>query len=46
MIVIQGTLSEIEAITDENTDLKTGTQVEVVKVEGNSKLLVKKIQNE
>ena len=46
MIVIQGTLSEVEAITDEYTDIKTGTQVEVVKVEGNSKLLVKKIQNE
>lgn len=42
MIVIQGTLSEIEAVTDEDEPLKTGTQVIAVEVIGQSKLLVKK----
>ncbi|GAB6108436.1 NfeD family protein [Fusibacter bizertensis] len=42
MIVIQGTLSEIEAITDEDESLKTGTQIVVVEVVDQSRLLVKK----
>lgn len=42
MVVIQGTLCEVEAITDEPDIIKTGSQVIVVAVEGNSKLLVKK----
>ncbi|MDH8677362.1 hypothetical protein QE109_04335 [Fusibacter bizertensis] len=42
MIVIQGTLSEVEAITDEDEPIKTGTQVSVIGVVGQSKLLVKK----
>jgi len=42
MIVIQGALNEIEAITDEETDLNTGCQVIVTAVEGNSKLVVAK----
>lgn len=43
MIVLQGTLSEIEAVTDEEESLKTGTQVIAIEVIGQSKLLVKKI---
>ena len=42
MVVIQGALCEIEAITDEPDDIKTGSQVVVVAVEGSSKLLVRK----
>lgn len=42
MVVIQGGLRELEAITDEAEDIKTGTQVIIVSVEGGSKLLVKK----
>lgn len=42
MVAIQGALNEIEAITDETEDLHTGTQVEVIGVEGNSRLIVKK----
>ena len=41
-LVIQGSLRELEALTDEETELKTGTQVQVISVEENSKLLVKK----
>lgn len=41
MIAIQGSLNELEAITDEAEDLTTGHQVMVVGVEGNSKLIVK-----
>lgn len=42
MVVIQGGLRELEAITDETEELKTGTKVTIVSVEGESKLLVKK----
>ncbi len=42
MVVIQGGLRELEAITDETEDLKTGTKVTIVSVEGESQLLVKK----
>ncbi len=44
MIVIQGTLREVEAVTDEETILATGSQVCVIGVEANSKLLVKKLE--
>ncbi len=44
MIVIQGALREVEAVTDEQTELATGSQVKVISVESESKLLVKKLE--
>lgn len=44
MIVIQGALREVEAVTDEQTELSTGSQVRVISVESESKLLVKKLE--
>jgi len=44
MIVIQGALREVEAVTDEQTELITGSQVMVISVASDSKLLVKKIE--
>lgn len=44
MIVIQGALREVEAVTDEQTELTTGSQVTVISVESDSKLLVKKLE--
>ncbi len=45
MIVIQGSLTELEAVTDDAEDIVTGSQVEVVKIEDNSKLVVRKTNN-
>jgi len=44
MIVIQGALREVEAVTDEQAELVTGTQVRVISVASESKLLVKKLE--
>ena len=44
MIVIQGALREVEALTDEQTELVTGSQVRVISVESDTKLLVKKLE--
>lgn len=42
MVVIQGALTEIEAITDDDETIKSGSSVEVIAVEGN-RLIVRKI---
>lgn len=43
MLTVQGALGEYEAVTDEVLPISTGTQVQVVEVVSNSKLLVKKL---
>lgn len=43
MLSIQGALGEYEAVTDDDLPIPTGTQVQVVEVVSNAKLLVKKL---
>lgn len=43
MLTVQGALGEYEAVTDEDCPISTGTQVQVVEVVSNSRLLVKKL---
>ncbi len=44
-INVQGSLKELEAMTDEVEDLKTGSAVEVIEVINNQILLVQKVKN-
>lgn len=43
-IRVQGALRELEALTDESSDLKTGTVVQVVEVTSNGILLVERLK--
>jgi len=42
---IQGTLRELEALTDSETDLKTGTVIKVTSVTPNGILIIEKLNN-
>jgi len=46
MIAIQGSLRELEAITDETEAIRTGTKIKVVAVFGTSQLLVETLKTD